>query len=949
MVAMTGDAGGAPDGTPADAPGTPDGTPADAPGDSPDGDSAGPPAGTPADAPDAPGGRLHVEVDGAAVAVPAGASLLAAVRAAGAELPALCSDDRFGPAGSCRTCLVRAGGRIAAACVTPAVSGARVDTAAADLVRLRREAVEVIASVLPPRALAGDNPSELARVCRSLGVGPDAARGTGGRGRDDSHPYVHLDRDLCIACGRCVRMCAEVQGTFALTLVGRGADTQVAPGTGGPWAESDCVACGGCVDTCPTGAITQPGPAAGLTSAYAPPTATRTTCGYCGVGCALDVVADGGRVTAVLPARDGPVNDGHACVKGRFAHGFLTSPERLTRPLVRRGGRLEPAGWDEALERVARGLRAAVAAGGPDAVAAVSSARATNEENYLVQKFMRVVVGTNNVDNCSRLCHSPSAAGLTASFGLPGGTDSFDGVERADCLFVVGANPVEAHPVVGARLLRRALEGAALVVADPRAVGLAVHADLHLRPRPGTNVALFHGIAHVLLTEGLADTAFLRARATGLPELTELLAGYPPERVQDITGVPAGDVVAAARLYGRAERPAIVYGLGVTEHRHGTDGVRTLANLAILRGAVGTDRGYGVNPLRGQNNVQGASDMGALPDVLPGYAKVSDPSARAVAEAVWGAPVPPRPGLRLPGMFAAARAGTLKALWVIGEDVRATDPDANRVARALDACPFVVCSELFPSETARHADVVLPAAAWLEKEGTFVNFDRRFQRVRRAVPPPGEARSDFDIVRSLARVMGADLGCATPADALAECARLAAPLFGGLSHARIDREGAVPWPCPDPGAPGEAKLYGRGFATPDGRAHLAAAPYLPPGEAPDDGYPLVLVTGRRWAHYNSGSMTRRGDGLALGPADFLDVHPEDADRYGLRDGAPVVVESRHGRARLVARIGEETAPGQVFCAFHFPASGVNRLTSHHADTVTSCPEYKVTAVRVSAP
>ncbi|MGW3944358.1 formate dehydrogenase subunit alpha [Streptomyces phaeochromogenes] len=775
--------------------------------------------------------------------------------------------------------------------------------------------MELIVSALPPRALAEGNPSELAHVCESLGIATETAQTPGGRGRDDTHPYVHLDRDLCIACGRCVRMCSEVQGTFALTLVGRGSDTVVAPGTGEPWAESDCVACGGCVDTCPTGAIIQPGPARGLTSGVGPAAArTRTTCGYCGVGCTLDVVTQDGEVAAVLPARDGPVNHGHACVKGRFAHGFRTSPERLTQPLLRRDGALEPVGWDEALAHIARGLSAAVDMKGPDAVAAISSARATNEDNYLVQKFMRVVIGTNNVDNCSRLCHSPSAAGLTASFGLSGGTDSFDDVERADCLLVVGANPVEAHPVVGARLLNRVLHGAKLVVADPRAVGLALHADVHLRPRPGTNVALFHGLAHILLAERLADEEFLRERATGLPELTELLAAYPPDRVADITGVPAPDLVAAAHHYGRAEWPAIVYGLGVTEHLRGTDGVRSLANLAILRGAVGTDRGYGVNPLRGQNNVQGASDMGALPDLLPGYGKVTDPAVRSRAERVWGVPVPARPGLRIPDMFAAARAGDLRALWVIGEDVCATDPDANHVAQALDACPLVVCNELFLSETARHADVVLPVASWLEKDGTFVNFDRRFQRVRPAVPPPGETRTDFDIVRALATTMGADLGCATPVDALAECGRLA-PVFAGLTHDRLDREGAVPWPCPDPDRPGEAKLYLKRFATPDSRAHLAATPYLPPGEQPDDSYPLVLVTGRRWAHCNSGSMTRRGGNLALDPVDFLDLHPDDAARYEVRGGEQVTVESRHGRARLIARVSEQTAPGQVFCSF----------------------------------
>ncbi|HWM11662.1 MAG TPA: formate dehydrogenase subunit alpha [Solirubrobacteraceae bacterium] len=667
-----------------------------------------------------------------------------------------------------------------------------------------------------------------------------------------------------------------------------------------------------------------------------------TTCGYCGVGCRLEAHARDGRIASISPALDGPANEGHTCLKGRFAHQFSRKRDRLTAPLIREGGDFRLASWEEAIHRITTELTRIKASHGPDAIAGLASSRATNEDCYAMQRLMRAAIGTNNIDNCSRVCHSPTSFALRKSFGLSGATGSFADFDHADATILIGANPTEGHPVVGARIKQATLRGMKLVTIDPRRIELSDYGVLHLSPRPGTNAAVILGIAHVVERDGFVDEAFVAARTQGYEELLELLPQYTPDVVAEITGVRAADIEAAAHIYGEAENGCFSWGLGVTEHKYGSEVVQLICNVALMTGKVGR-LGSALLPLRGQNNVQGSSDMGALPDTYTAYRKVGDEEVARSFEDRWGVPLSRDKGYTIPQMFDAAVAGDLKAMYIFGEDVAQTDPNTAHVVAALENLEFLVCQDIFETETTKYADVILPASSFLEKSGTFTNAERRLQLVAPAIEPPGSARTDFDIITTISRALGHEMGWDEPEDAMSEIADLT-PHFAGVTYERLGR-GGLQWPI-EPDGTDAPILYEHEFDLPGGRGRFAALPYKAPGDAADADFPLILVTGRRLQHYNAGTMTRRTANLELNDRDVLEIHPDDAAALWIEDGGTVSVRSRVGRIDITAQVTDRIERGHVFTTFHFPETRTNLLVGASADVNTSCPEYKVIAVDV---
>lgn len=883
-----------------------------------------------------------------------GQSILQAAAGAGIEIPTLCHVPGLAPEGGCRLCLVEVEGspRPVAACHTPIAPGMRVRTATPALESLRRGLLELILSDHPrglftPAAGRSRFEALLARldVKGSLFAAlpgqvrtprPAAAESAAPQ-LDDSHPYLRFDRARCITCRACLNTCEHVQGQFVYAVEGRGGRSRLIYGPSERFGDSPCVACGACVDNCPTGAISdrdrrpsQPARAA-----------LQTTCSYCGVGCQLRVHVDRDAVSRIDGIPDAAVNRGHLCVKGRYAHAYLRSPDRLTTPLLRDGDSFRPVGWPEATAWAARRLRELRDRHGPDSLGALTSARSTNEAAYLLQKLFRTAIGTNNVDCCARVCHASTAVALHRTTGTAAGSASFDDIERARCIVVAGSNATEAHPVVGARIKQASLRGTPLIVIDPRRIELADYAQLHLPVRPGTNVPLFNAIAKRLIENDLLDSRYVAARCEGFEELAAFLKSRPLTDWAMPTGVAVKDIEQAARRIG-AGPVLFVHGIGLSELTQGVDSVMALINLAMLTGSIGRP-GAGMLPLRGQNNVQGNVDMGATPARVTGDQRLDAPDVRDRLSAIWGKAPPPQAGRKLPEMLEAATAGALRGLWVQGFDLVQSMNWETRTREALRRLDLLIVQDIFFCELCQFAHLILPAAAGLEQDGTFTNAERRIQLVRPVVPPPGEARPEWQIIRDVADALGENWSYASAADVMDEIARVAPDSFGGVSHRRLAADG-LQWPCPSPDHPGTATLHADGFVR--GRGQLMAIDYLPSPEQTDADFPYLLITGRRLEHFNVGTMTRRTPNQELVNADFVEIHPADADREGIPDGVAVEIRSRWGAGRGRARRSDRVPPRVLFLTFHHPQTHANALTSPYTDPQSKCPEYKLTAVNV---
>ncbi len=899
---------------------------------------------------------VTLTIDDREITVPEGTSVMRAAALAGISVPKLCATDQLEAFGSCRLCLVQIEGMkgLPASCTTRVAQGMKVTTQNKSIADVRRGVMELYISDHPLDCLTcpANGHCELQDMAGVVGL-RDVRYGYEGAHhleaeKDTSNPYFTFDPSKCIVCSRCVRACDEQQGTLALTIQSRGFDSKVAASQNESFMDSECVSCGACVQACPTATLSEKS----LIEKGQAEHSIVTTCAYCGVGCSFRAEMKGEELVRMVPNKDGHANHGHSCVKGRFAIGYATHPDRIVKPMIRAriSDPWREVSWEEAIGYAAGEFKRLQAKYGRDSIGGITSSRCSNEETYLVQKLIRAGFGNNNVDTCARVCHSPTGYGLKNTLGESAGTQNFDSVMKADVIFVIGANPTDGHPVFGSQMKRRLRQGARLIVADPRRIDLVrtphIQAEQHLQLRPGTNVALINSLAHVVVTEGLVKDDFVRERCEvdSFEKWRAFVADAmnSPETMESVTGVPAAQVRAAARLYATAGNGAIYYGLGVTEHSQGSTMVMGIANLAMATGNVGRE-GVGVNPLRGQNNVQGSCDMGSFPHEFTAYRHVSDPVVRKAFESAWGVSLVSEPGLRIPNMFEAALDGDFKGLYIEGEDIGQSDPNTQHVTAALSAMECIVVQDLFLNETAKFAHVFLPGSSFLEKDGTFTNAERRISRVRRVMKPKS-GYADWEITQLLSNAMGYPMHYSHPSEIMDEIARLT-PTFSHVSYERLDEMGSIQWPCNDEHPEGTPTMHVGTFVRGKGRFLLTE--YIPTRERVNLKYPLILTTGRILSQYNVGAQTRRTENVQWHEEDRLEIHPHDAEHRGIVDGDWVGIASRAGETVMRARVTERVQPGVVYTTFHFPDSGANVITTDNSDWATNCPEYKVTAVEVT--
>jgi len=895
--------------------------------------------------------EVSLTIDGKNITAAEGTTILEAAKAAGIDIPHLCYDPRVKPAGTCRLCVVQIEGRagLTISCNTTVAEGMRVLTENEEISAFRKTILELILSEHRVACTSCDKDGACKLQDYAYRYQADEGRFGLAKRKPTKPNYatnseaILYDPDKCILCGLCVNYCEEVQMAEALTFAGRLGQMEVSTAFGIDLHTSSCVLCGGCVEICPVGAMLDR--AAIGKGRYKDLIRTRTTCGYCGVGCQLELLTNPttNRIATVTSDLGCIPNNGNMCVKGKFGVQFVGSDKRLTTPLIKRNGKFEEATWPEATDYVATKLNRIMAEHGPNSIAGLSSAKCTNEDNYVFQKFIRAAIGTNNVDHCARLCHASTVAGLARAFGSGAMTNSIDELTNAGCIFVIGSNTTEAHPVIGLTIKEAVVKhGAELIVADPRAIDLVRFSKLHMAQKPGTDVALINAMMNVIISEKLLDTDFIKERTEGFDAMTEAVKDFTPEKAAEITTVPAEKIRQAARIYAKASASSIVYSMGITQHTTGTDNVLSLANLAMLTGNVGKESA-GVNPLRGQNNVQGACDLGALPNVYPGYQSVEDAEIKAKFEGAWGKELSPNKGITVVEMMHAVENDKIKALYIMGENPALSDPNLNRTRKSLETVEFLVVQDIFLSETAEYADVVLPSVCFAEKTGSFTNTERRVQRVRSAVSPPGQARSDWEIVCEVATKMGYPMSYDCAGKILDEIASVT-PIYGGMSFERIDSVG-LQWPCPDKSHPGTKYLHKGRFTRGKGKFH--AVEFIPPAEPPDKKFPFVLSTGRLLYQFHTGTMTRKSSAInQVSPTGYVEIHLDDAHKLGIADGDSVEVMTRRGKVTTLAKVTGNIGRGWLFMPFHFREGPANMLTIDALDPLAKIPEYKVCAATI---